>query len=207
MRNKISFKSHRTIYPYKLLWGYCKNAMEEFESSKTEYLGYHCMNVMLYSCFCMEAYLNYLVMMKYEEGWSENRFSNKNKLKGWREYERKASMEDKLEDIANKIHYKPDKGKRPFQTLKKMIQFRNAVVHAKVETLEENSLQPIDVITNPNKLPCTPKTEWEKLFTEEEAKWFYEDTEAMIRILHEKAELGEEPFDNIYSVTNWEGQP
>jgi hypothetical protein len=87
---------------------------------KTEDSLYPLLASMLFSAFCFEAYLNFL---------------GQEKIKGWKNIERKFSIDKKLETIGQTVGYSIDRSRKPFQTITELFDFRDLVVHAKPETV------------------------------------------------------------------------
>lgn len=73
----------------------------------------------VFSSFTHEAFLNSLGTIKVKD-WPEHDYDNPG---------------DKLSLICKTIGYKPNKGKRPYQTLKKLFRFRNLIAHGREEII------------------------------------------------------------------------
>ncbi len=93
-------------------------------------------------------------------------------IKDWPDYEYD-SPEKKLNLICERIGYKPNKGGRPYQTLKRLFRFRNLIAHGREETIRiEGKVVPkkekggyLDAIEG----------EWEKYCTVNNARRAYDD--------------------------------
>jgi len=123
----------------------------------------------------------------------------------WEDFERYSSPDEKLDKISELLQLNVDKGRRPFQTYKSIFDFRNDIVHAKTIKLEETTSFPIDKFLKADELPPIPLTKWEKTLTAKDAKRFFEDSKIIINVLHQKANLGDDPFDGTYSRTRFKG--
>jgi hypothetical protein len=77
-----------------------------------------CLTALLFSALALEAFFNAL---------------GTGIVRGWPLLERKLVSQEKLDFLAQRLEYKPDFGSRPFQTIRALMRFRNAVVHAKPE--------------------------------------------------------------------------
>ncbi len=189
MSDNLEIKATRNVNPWILLWNRCKWAYNEAETGNVQepYLLFS----MLLCAFSLEAFMNHLLRIYYPGDW-EN-------------YERRTSPIDKLDKISEILKFDVDKGRRPFQTFKSIFDFRNDIVHAKTIKLEETISYPIDKFLKAEELPPIPLTRWEKSLTSKDAKKFFEDSEKIIFIMHEKANLGDDPFDGIYSRTRFKG--
>ncbi len=136
---------------------------------------YNCMSVIIYSAFCIEGYLNH-VGAKIIESWDI--------------LERKLSPEEKLQIIYSKLHIFPDKGKRPYQTIKDIFQIRNLFAHPRTEYISETK----DIIGDLIDPPDTPLLEWEKNISIEFAEKCHKDTKKVIEEINRLAKLPETPL-------------
>jgi len=125
----------------------------------------------------------------------------------WRNYERSHSPEEKLDALPKICGFWIDKGRRPFQSFKKIFNLRHAIVHAKPEHVSEELDYDLEQFLEPDELPPIPKTTWEKLLRPTEARLFLADTEEMIIRLFKLCGITDDPFKQLYSRTQWEGQP
>lgn len=80
----------------------------------------------LFSAFCLKAYLNHV---------------GQKKLAYWKNVERKLGPREKLEFITHELKFKPEFGKRPFQSFASIFKLRNMLVHGKTDYLEEENKQ------------------------------------------------------------------
>jgi hypothetical protein len=174
-----------------LLWNRCKRAFQDAEKSKE--LEYLYLNSMLLCAFTIEACLNHLIMHKYPGD--------------WRKYERSHSPDEKLDKLSKICGSTIDKGRRPFQSFKKIFNLRHAIVHAKPEHISEEFDYDLEKFLEPNELPPIPKSAWEKLLTPRDARLFLDHTEEMIDQLFKLCGIVDDPFSQQYSRTEWKGQP
>jgi hypothetical protein len=137
----------------------------------------------VFSTFTYEAFLNTL---------------GSKLFKKWDEYERD-SVDDKLKTICEKIKYKPNKGKRPYQTMKKIYNFRNLIAHGKEEIINIEG----KVVTKNNVSYMEAiESEWEKMCKPLNARKAYEDVKAVAIDLCEKSGIERfsgYPFGSIAS--------
>ncbi|MHB1014620.1 MAG: hypothetical protein ACYC2W_04980 [Desulfurivibrionaceae bacterium] len=148
------------------------------KKSNTEKKGcyFTTMGSLLLTAFTFEAFLNHLGYKK---------------IKFWDEIER-ITVLDKYAVLCKELSLTPDFSKRPFQTLKLLFKFRNAIAHGKSIVLKVNK----DVSSKDEPWDHAPKTDWEEFCTESNAVRCREDIEKIILELNEKAELGAYPFIN-----------
>ena len=160
-------------------WGMIEQAKKEVEGSHYMYLA-----SMLFSAFCLEAYLNYLGGQKVEF---------------WQDIEKKLSVKEKRDLLCKLVDFKVDTGKRPFQTFKMIFDFRNDVAHAKPEILHGEGQ-----LVRRGDEPQMPETKFD-MVTLKNAQRFYDDTLAMIEELHKHLGLERSafPFEN-YRMSGWD---
>jgi hypothetical protein len=135
---------------------------------------YTTMSSLLLTAFTFEAYLNHL---------GEKTF------KFWEEIEPIKVM-DKYSVLCKNLELSPDFSKRPYQTLKTLFKFRNAIAHGKSQILQETK----EVSLKKDMHDHTPKTHWEEYSILENAKRAKEDISQIITELHKAAGLGDYPF-------------
>lgn len=105
-----------TVEQFTFVWLF-QGAASEFEEavSVKEGLFYNCMFSIVFSAFCIEAYLNQI---------GEKLFRN------WAEFERQ-SHKKKLKKIAELLAFNPDFSSLPFKSYDEIFGFRNLIAHAK----------------------------------------------------------------------------
>ncbi len=181
----------RYVYTFSVLSNASFCSLELAKESEEGQL-HNCMFSMLSSAFALEAYLNHLGQDKFGE-------------KEWEKIERGMSVESKLRVLAKLINYDLDFGKRPCQTFRKIMWYRNTMVHAGTEILPYEEVQVYDPVEG----PAEPETKWEQATTLETAERFYEDTRAMIDQLneanrmYEARRLGEEQGLPMSEALKW----
>jgi len=127
------------------------------------------MSANMFAALSVEAYLNHLGPIRF---------------KCWASLERLA-MESKLTLLLEDMGKSADFARRPFQTLKVMVSFRNALAHGKTETVEAETIQKL----LPGQRPEYPYGDWERLCNQKDAGRFLDDSKAMIEQLHSWAGL------------------
>ena len=143
---------------------------------------------MVFSAFCLEAFLNHLGKLKHPK---------------WRKLRKKRiSPKTKLNLISEEVGFTVDYGERPFKTLPLIFRFRNKLAHAETVNLSEEG----EIILDEDGQPPKPLTWWEKLVTIEGAQCFVDDSEAMIGRLRELAGLKDDPVGGKFDteVVKWE---
>ena len=179
----------REVYPWILLWSRCTWALEDASTGgERQYLFIFSM---LLCAFTLEAFLNHLLRFRRPDSWDD--------------YERNASPAQKLAEVSKIIGFKLDKGRRPFRTFPEVFRFRNDLAHAKPITLSQTFKYPVQTFLTAQQMPALPLTPWEKTLTPARARKFYEDTRSMILALYHAADMGDEPFNETYSRTRFEG--
>lgn len=94
---------------------------------------------------------------------------------------------EKLDLLADLIQVKPDYGSRPWQIVKELFAFRNAIAHGKPEILESEGYEDLEYVLAGN-IDFIP-TDWDSFGTEKHAVRAKEDVENIATILYEKANL------------------
>lgn len=131
---------------------------------------------LLFSAFTHEAFLNTL---------------GTKIISFWKELEYLKPTQ-KLTIIAETLQFSPDFSQRPYQTLKALFDFRNAMAHGRDEEIH------LDGVTVPRSDSSTGYTEavtavWVAFCTVENAKRAYEDIEKIARDLADRAKIEEMP--------------
>ncbi|EDN67308.1 conserved hypothetical protein [Beggiatoa sp. PS] len=139
---QVQVKTKRNVITHAYLKMASYNALEQAKQTETGSF-YNLMTSMLCCAFAMEAFLNHI---------------GEQQINRWDILKKKLSPNEKLEVITSTIGYKIEKGKRPFQTFQEIFKFRNTLVHAESEYLEEESEQKLIM----EEVPKQPKTNWEK---------------------------------------------
>ena len=162
----------REVQTFAVLFKGCRLSLKLARDRRTWHF-YDCMSSMVGAAFALEAYLNHL---------GKGRFGEKE----WEKIERGMSAESKLRVLAKQIDYNLDFSRRPCQTFADIFKYRNAIVHARTETLPFEE-QVYDLTEG----PAEPKTRWEQATTLDIAERFYEDAWELVRQLHKAAGLSE----------------
>ncbi len=135
---------------------------------------YTTMSALILTAFTFEAYLNHL---------------GEKTIKFWEEIEPIKVM-DKYSILCKSLEIRPDFSKRPYQTLRTLFKFRNAIAHGKSQILQETK----EVNFRDEPYQHTPKAHWEEFSVLENAKRAKEDVAQIITELHKTAGLGDYPF-------------
>ena len=135
---------------------------------------YTTMSALLLTAFTFEAYLNHL---------------GEKTIKFWEEIEPIKVM-DKYIVLCKNLNLSPDFAQRPYQTLKTLFKFRNAIAHGKSQILQETK----EVSSRDDPHGHIPKAHWEEFSILENAKQAKHDVSQIITELHKAAGLGDYPF-------------
>ena len=137
---------------------------------------YDYMSSLIFSSFTFEAYLNHVGQRLFPF---------------WKDID-SISHRSKLNVICKQLGIKPDFSIRPYQTLRKVFKFRNAIAHGKSEFIDKN---PEAVKGEIEKIKRShPLTEWEELCTLKNAEDAYEDISLIMNKIHPRAGLGQNPL-------------
>ncbi len=155
---------------------YC--ALENAKSSsKGDDCMYCCMSANLMTAFCVEAYLNHICESLFPF-WNE-------------EMKKDLRTENKLHLVFHTLEMKQESGKRPYQSLKDIWKFRNIVVHAKTERIQDKSNGKIPISDLSNHYT---KSWWEGQCKIGVTKKWLEDIELIIKEIHKKQGNEDDPF-------------
>jgi hypothetical protein len=185
-KHKFSVSSERSVHTYGYLRSAAEWALEQAEGTE-EGRFYNCMISIILSAFCIEGYLNHIgsELLPY---WDE-------------EVKRDLSVQNKLKIICHHLNIAPDYSRRPFQSFRHIVKYRNLLAHAITEKVSEQGTQ----IVRDGERMREPKTWWEKHTNLQIAKRWLADTESMITEIHKVARPGDIPFGilstGIYSGT------
>jgi len=126
------------------------------------------------SAFGLEAFLNHV---------GEQVFTS------WKDYLKKSlGPEAKLRLIAEKIGLKPDFGKQPFQSVKTLFEFRNAMAHSVTEDLSDDDAKKGKYFFKVGN-QSYPAVEWEKLRTSRIAETILNDVTDVITKIEKKSKI------------------
>lgn len=136
---------------------------------------YPTLSSIVFSAFTYEAFLNTL---------------GTKIITNWDEYDRKSTV-DKLKVICQKINYKPNKNKRPYYTLKKLVWFRNLTAHGREEII---LVQGKTVTKQKNSAYYKAiESDWGKYCTVKNARKAFEDVEKIAEDLCQRANISKFP--------------
>ena len=173
-RERISRERQVNTYSQLMIASYdaLKRAREEPAGSF-----YQVMASLIFTAFMMEAYLNH---------------TGPHIFNCWGDLER-LSPSSKLNIVAEKLGIKVDEGKRPYQTLSELFQFRNVLAHGKSVALKSEETRlvagPFDYYGDE-----WLQTKWEKYCTQDNASNALEDTEIIMDRIHKRAGMTDDLF-------------
>lgn len=184
MPQKMFISTKKTLPTYTRLRGVSWYAMKLVDA-RAEGWGHHCMTAMVFSAFCLEAFLNHL---------------GKRQIPFWEPLKKKLNPHEKLKVLSTTLGFRPDFGRRPYQTFKTIFKLRDLLVHAETETLTHEG----SFVLSPGEMPPEPLTKWEELLTVEGARRFVDDTKSIIEDLCDHAGIDKsEAF--AAEVVTWSG--
>lgn len=128
---------------------------------------------MLFSAFCLEGYLNYII---------EDRTENPKDLE-WKH------QDEKLTIVCKKIDYPLDKRKKPFSHYSTIFYYRDLIVHAKNFKTKHQMF-----VHDTSELLRRSKPEWQKMTNPKMCEMFVRSTFEMIDLLNEKAGYPTKPL-------------
>jgi hypothetical protein len=165
---KVFITTEREVITYAEMWHTSKCLLEKGQK-QSEGSTHQFIASLVFTAFALEAYFNH-VGSKLFECWADLE-----SLNHWK----------KLNVIAERLKVPVEYGSRPWQIMKGLFSFRNAIAHGKSETL-----RPPDTLVSvkDSKRIVIPPTEWEKFARRENAERAREDVETIVKILYEAAQ-------------------
>jgi hypothetical protein len=184
-KRKVSVSIERSIYTYVYLNHAADWALEQAKRAE-EGRFYNCMSSIILSAFCMEAYLNHIgnKLLPY---WDE-------------ELSKGLSIQNKLKIICYQLNLTPDYSRRPFQSFRNIVKYRNLLAHAISEKISEKGIQ----LVRQKERVKYPETWWEKYTNLQSAKRWLIDIECIITEIHKTAGEGDLPFV-VFSLGGYQG--
>jgi len=175
---KFKISKERELNTYAEMWRVSYWTMHQAEKEvRGSY--FQLMASLVFTAFTLEAYSNHLGKLIFT---------------CWDNLERPFSPQTKMNLIAEKFKIVTDYNKRPFQTAKKLLKFRNDVAHGKSALLkvENEIITSSDDIEKQMDKPL--EAEWEKYCTLKNAKQAREDIEKIIKQFHKSSKTKESLF-------------
>jgi hypothetical protein len=174
-KRKVKVQKTKQTNTYTILW---RASSWTLELAKNEVEGsyYQIMASLIFTAFTLEAYLNHI---------------GKKIFECWDDLER-LSPAGKMNIIAEKLNIKSDNGKRPFQTVKKLLDFRNDVAHGKTITLSEEKFFQITDRNLDNYMQITFEPDWSQYCTLDNAEQARCDVKIIIEKFHRSADIQED---------------
>ena len=182
MFKKASFEATREVRSFADLAHGADVLLMKSENGESNHY-YTTMVSLLLMAFTFEAYLNHL---------------GEKKIKFWDKIEAIKVM-DKFAVLCQELGLSPDFSHRPYQTLKALFQFRNAIAHGRTTIL--NVTKPVSPLDAP--FEYEPKVEWEECCTVENAQRAKKDVAQIIEELNRKAGFGAHPFTDSVAVCSF----
>ena len=159
-------------YTHQLLWNSAKTLLKQ-PQTQTPTDGYFRTAGMLMVYFTFEAYLNLAGPRVDPAAWkNEREFFNADDYKG---------TSGKLKRICEKIGLTIERGKRPYQTIRKLKRLRDFLAHGRAETYAYE----VEVAEGAHPDMFTGLTIYDWTSTKN-AEWALHDTEEFIEFLHAK---------------------
>lgn len=164
---KRTYSTQRDVLTYTQLASAAFSGLKQAQVGEKVHQFNNCMTAMLFCALTLEAYLNYLAWKK---------------LTCWEAVEH-LQPKEKLSLLAEISGFKPDMGRKPFQSFTVIFAFRNKVAHGKPEELSAEGVACIEE----HESPPMALTAWEKEVSLQNAERFVCDTVAMIGEANKRA--------------------
>jgi hypothetical protein len=173
---RVVMKGGRTVRTYAYLRESAALALEQAEE-KEDGSFYNCLNSIVMSAFCIEAYLNHLGETEFSYGDSDERLSTL----------------EKLNIVASNLNNAGSYAHGHFQIIKEIMKIRDAVAHGRTITLEAQFRKPYEKRTAIKH----PELFREQRCITDMAERYLRSVENVIRQLHRQAGFEDDPFEGI----------
>jgi hypothetical protein len=163
---KVIIEKERAVNTYTDMWHTSRCLLDKgTEDQKGRY--HQFMASLVFTAFTLEAYLNHIGPQLF---------------KCWSDFERLRPKE-KLNVITERLGIKVEYGKRPWQIMNQLFQFRNDIAHGKSQLIKLSKIIQHSKFSDV-RLGEPVRTKWEKYCTQGNAQKAREDVETMINKLH-----------------------
>lgn len=174
MEKNAIYSASREVRAYAILDHGANVLIEKTEQEKKG--SYHtATSALVLTAFTFEAYLNHL---------------GENELNLWDDTERMLVL-DKYNVLCENLKICPDFSILPYQTVKDLIKFRNAIAHGRTKIAKIDNKK---ISSEDNLFDHTPRAWWEEFSTLENAKRAKEDVSKVIKELHSATGQNDDPF-------------
>ena len=129
----------------------------------------------VFAAFTVEAFLNHV---------------GQRRMRDWEALERKLGPREKLLLLRQIDHWAIDEGKRPYQTLSKMLRLRDAIAHGKTVT----TVTDVVLSRQPRDADRWPEPPWKQLCSLASVKRMVEDADAIVLDLNKQSGSSRDPF-------------
>jgi hypothetical protein len=183
-KRQVVATKERNVTTYAEMWhtSFCllTKGQEELRMSVHQFRA-----SLIFTAFTLEAYFNHI---------GAKIFSC------WRDLER-LSPKEKLNVIAERLNIEIDYGKRPWQIMKNLFQFRNDIAHGKSIKIKSEKIVPLEAHSDDDFKDLFELTRWEKYCTEKNALRAREEVEAIVKIMQKAAGFENDfPFVSGFQV-------
>jgi hypothetical protein len=171
-KQKIVIEKDRDVIAYSEMWHTSRCLLERGEE-RAEASAHQFRASLVFTAFTLEAYLNHV---------------GSKVFRSWEDFEQCIGPKQKLNLIGEHLDVTINYGIRPWQIMKELFNFRNAIAHGKSENLKP----PPKVVSADRKEPAEDwfaKTHWEAFGTQKNAVRARADVENLVEKIHEAAAI------------------
>ncbi|MGB7912979.1 MAG: hypothetical protein WCF59_12220 [Desulfobaccales bacterium] len=172
----VIVEKNQIINTYAQLWNVASLFLEKAEEDQTGST-WASMASLVFTAFSLEAYFNHI---------------GEKVFKSWNALENLPPL-NKLDVICEKLEIKLDYSRRPYQTIKALFKFRNELAHGKTVRLSNKEILNLNVDID-KYLGEHLKAWWQKYCTQDSAVRAREDSEKIMRLVHESAKIKDDPL-------------
>jgi hypothetical protein len=177
-KSRVRVEKSRIVNTYAELW-HGSNVLLSKAKATEDGAHWVSMASLILTAFALEAFLNHLGARVFGT---------------WADMESLRPLQ-KLSVLCERLGVSFDTGTPPYQTLKTLVRFRNALAHGKTEKLSppptHHNAESVAAIMNSDRV----LTDWERLCTSEYAERARKDLEEVVEQLHKAAKITDEsPF-------------
>jgi len=180
-KKKYKISGYSTVLMYPWMMKKARATLADAKSTNENGLLYS-MDIIVYSAFAIESFLNHIGEDVLNEEWDE-----------------KNPTVDKLKKIKSKLNISANQGEEPYQSVNMAIKFRNTIAHGKTKTI---SVSKEVWLTEQESKMYTIDSVWMEQSTIKNAEKIFTNIETVITELYQAHGLGKYPFLSLQSSSH-----
>lgn len=174
----VKVKKERVVVTYAEMW-HASNCLYKSGVENSSGCTYQFMASLVFTAFTIESYFNHIGPQLFR--------------RNWKEFER-LTPKGKLALVCDKLNITVNYGHRPWQILKRLFDFRNAIAHGKSTTVSDIKTPSLESYNQYGVPLGFALTDWEDYSTKENASKAREDVSRIINQIHAAGKFNGVPF-------------